>query len=311
MRVSFITAVLLAAAACSVVRSAALQEPDPGALAYLGGVEIPRDGRIGGLSGLAVTPDGTSFTAVSDEGAFVTGRLLHDTAGHLTGVGDLVRRKLGGIDPRNKQEADAEALARTPDGGWLVSFERNHRILAYPADLGAAPRRAPAPAGMQGLPANEGVEALTVLPDGSILALAEAQQNDDGLHLGWVGGERGWRAFRYRSDPLYAPTDAAVLPNGDVLVVERHFSMLLGLKVRLVMVTAEQLRSDPVIEAFALGDVAPPIGSDNFEGVSIRRASDGTVHVYLLSDDNFSALQRTLLVQYALRMAPKPIAHRQ
>jgi hypothetical protein len=39
---------------------------------------------------------------------------------------------------------------------------------------------------------------------------------------------------------------------------------------------------------------------DNFEGIAARRGSDGGVLLYLVSDDNFLGLQRTLLLQFSL-----------
>jgi hypothetical protein len=45
---------------------------------------------------------------------------------------------------------------------------------------------------------------------------------------------------------------------------------------------------------------APPVQVDNFEGVAVRRDADGRTLVYIVSDDNFNALQRTLLLMFAL-----------
>ena len=39
------------------------------------------------------------------------------------------------------------------------------------------------------------------------------------------------------------------------------------------------------------------------EGIAIRRDSAGRTLIYLLSDDNFSFMQRTLLLMFELREA--------
>ena len=39
---------------------------------------------------------------------------------------------------------------------------------------------------------------------------------------------------------------------------------------------------------------------DNMEGLSVHRASDGSIVLTLVSDDNFSLIQRTLLLQFTL-----------
>ena len=39
---------------------------------------------------------------------------------------------------------------------------------------------------------------------------------------------------------------------------------------------------------------------DNMEGIAVHRAADGALVLTLVSDDNFSPLQRTLLLQFSL-----------
>jgi len=39
---------------------------------------------------------------------------------------------------------------------------------------------------------------------------------------------------------------------------------------------------------------------DNLEGLSVHRGADGAFILTLISDDNFSPLQRTLLLQFTL-----------
>jgi hypothetical protein len=43
-----------------------------------------------------------------------------------------------------------------------------------------------------------------------------------------------------------------------------------------------------------------PLTIDNFEGLAVVRDPSGGVLVYLLSDDNYSPLQRTLLLRFRL-----------
>ena len=39
---------------------------------------------------------------------------------------------------------------------------------------------------------------------------------------------------------------------------------------------------------------------DNMEGLAVRQDADGRVFAYLVSDDNFNPLQRTLLFMFEL-----------
>ena len=49
-----------------------------------------------------------------------------------------------------------------------------------------------------------------------------------------------------------------------------------------------------------LAEWSPPLTSDNFEGIAVRRNDSGETLIYIVSDDNFSPLQRTLLLMFAL-----------
>jgi hypothetical protein len=39
---------------------------------------------------------------------------------------------------------------------------------------------------------------------------------------------------------------------------------------------------------------------DNFEGLAAKKLADGTVRLFVVSDDNYSSAQRTLLMIYDL-----------
>jgi hypothetical protein len=53
------------------------------------------------------------------------------------------------------------------------------------------------------------------------------------------------------------------------------------------------------LEGETLLRLAQPGLADNFEGVAVR-AREGRVAIYLVSDDNYFALQRTLLLKFDL-----------
>ncbi len=48
---------------------------------------------------------------------------------------------------------------------------------------------------------------------------------------------------------------------------------------------------------------------DNMEGLAVRQTADGEIVLDLISDDNQNLLQRTVLLQFALRPAPPPTPH--
>ncbi|KAA0582346.1 esterase-like activity of phytase family protein [Azospirillum sp. B21] len=282
-----------------------------GPLRFLGGLEIVGGDRVGGLSGLWIDPAGERFVAVGDTGLVVDGRLWTDAAGRLAGVAEVRARPLPveeGVS-RRKRRTDAEDLTRLTDGSWLVSLERDHRILRYSAgDHGpeGTPTPIPLPPEAEDGPENGGLEALTRLPDGRLLVLEEGEDDGRQERRAWIAdmavprSAADWQPLTYRAAPRYRPTGIAPLPDGGVLVLERRVSLLGGWSSRLVRVAPQQLMAGAVIEGEELARLESPLVNDNFEGIATRPGPAGETLVYLISDDNFSSLQRTYLLQFAL-----------
>ncbi len=281
----------------------AIEAPE-GPLRPLGGLLLdPQAFAGGGLSGLYLEPD-LRLTAISDRARWVTGQLVLDRD-RPVGVADIrsgpLRDGAGAPLPRGGHGGDSESLARLPDGTWLVGFERWHRIRAYrrldgPGDVFEAPP------GIERAPRNGGLEALTVLADGRILAIAEdlAPDGQDALRMAWLGGPGQWRALSYRPVSGYRPTDAAGLPDGGALVVERRFTLLGGFSGRVTRVAPGALRPGSVIEPTEILRLAPPLPVDNWEGIAVARWQGRTL-VALVSDDNTSILQRSMLMLFELQ----------
>ena len=130
--------------------------------------------------------------------------------------------------------------------------------------------------------------------------LAESLKRAGGSRAGWLVGDGKIEAFGYRTARDFKPTDAALLPNGDVLVLSRYFKLLGGFKARLERISAGVIAGGAVLKGELLARFAPPLTVDNFEGVAVARDADGATLVYILSDDNFHFLQRTLLLLFRL-----------
>ena len=276
-----------------------------GRLDFLGGIALSSaDGRFGGWSDLWIDPAGERLVAISDRGSFLDARLRSDAKGAPLFID---RARIGSlIDTRGRKlagrQADAEALARMPDGGFIVAFERDHRLMRYPPaepPFSSAPQALASPSELTRAPGNGGIEALVALDGGRLLALTENLVAAD-ARVGWLGEPGQWRRLEYVAGQGFKPTGAGLLPGGDVIVVERHFTPFTGLAVRLARVPRAAIRPGARIAGDELARLAPPRSLDNFEGVAARRAADGRTLIYLVSDDNFSLFLRTLLFVFAL-----------
>lgn len=306
-------AAALAAGACSAhgeasraARPLALPALPPGSpLEPLGALVLDDDAiGFGGLSALHLSED-LEVTAVSDLARWMSARLVMRD-GRPAGLAQLRTGRLrdGAGHPLPRGFAgDSESLARLPDGTWLVGFERWNRIRAY-RDLDGPGAYVEAPPGLERAPGNGGLESLAVLRDGRCLAIAEelAPLGEPGLRRAWLGRPGAWTDLAYRPSDGFDPADAAPLPDGGALVLERSFSIFAGFGGRLVRLSAAQIRGagpESVLEGEEILRIAPPLPVDNYEGVSVARHGGRTL-VALVSDDNQNILQRTLLLLFAL-----------
>jgi YD repeat-containing protein len=278
-----------------------------GRLEFRGGLHLTSaDKRFGGLSALSISGDGTQLTAVSDEGGWLTAGLTYDDRGWLKGVTDAhigVLHAPSGRPLAGKEFQDAESLARLPDGSMIVGFERQHRLWKYPAGpnpLDGRPMPMRVPNNLYKAPANGGIEALGSLWDGRLFALTEYWIKDD-MVRGWLGGGAGWWDIGYRFEGAFRPSDAGVMPNDDLAVLERAYNPQRGITgIRITHVKTDDLKRGAKLKSEVLAELKPPLTLDNFEGIACRADAQGRSLFYLISDNNFSAEQRTLLLLFAL-----------
>lgn len=290
------------------------QQQTVGALRWRGGLSITaEDPRFGGLSDLEISPDGHTITAISDTGRWLTARLRYDSKGDLAGIsggqwGAL--RDPAGLLLSGKAAQDAEGLARLGDGSLVVSYERDHRLLRFApggpgSGLAGIPQRLAAPAGLAAARANAGLEAVVALAGDRLLAFSEGQKiggRDGGdsyaVYLREPSG--AWQFLALKPEGLFVATGAAQLPDGDLLLLERRFTLFGGLGARLRRIPLAAVQPGALLQGRAIAELRAPLTLDNFEGVAVHRPGDGTTRITLVSDDNFSPLQRTLLVQFEL-----------
>jgi hypothetical protein len=279
-----------------------------GRLEYRGGLQLASDDpRFGGISSIRVLPDGERLTAVTDEGSWLSARLVHRD-GRLEGVQDVEMGQLLGPDGKpleGKDSRDAESLALLKDGSFVVGFEREHRLLRYPAGTGrpdGVPVPVTPPPGLEQAPFNGGIEALVVLRGGALFALTEYWIEKDRI-VGWTGGPDRWKRLGLLFEGALRPSDGTVLPRGDVLILERAYNPDRGVvRVRIRQINHGWIRPGVALGGLSVAEFAPPVTLDNYEGIAAVQDRSGEVRVYVASDDNFDHVQqRTLLLEFALR----------
>jgi hypothetical protein len=302
------------AAALSVTASPVLWNPDDweekqtGKLRFIAGLELSSDNPdFGGLSGLWISPDGAALLAVTDQGNWLSARPVH-TGIALSALEAARLAPLRGPDGQaleGKAMQDAEGLAL---GGTLacVSFERVHRISCYTHEDGTiGPYAADMDIGAlkETLPANGGLEALASLPgkEGApaLLAIGE-KPNDDGVMPAAFLSAEGLAPAAIKAEPPFSITDAAFTAKGDLILLERRYSPLSGVGLRMRRIKADALNQKEPLTGEELLNVGQSYTIDNMEGLAIRETAEGRLFLYLISDDNFSAAQRTLLLQFEL-----------
>ena len=301
--------------------SGEFRAPQFGKLAFLGGIALHSDNpAFGGLSALRVTSDGQQALALSDRGRFWDFALNYDQDGRLAGAKILGNfRMQTNVDgkPLGDGLRDSESMEWSGDGGVLVGFEHQHRIWRFPpSNKGIRtllPRDAPqafsTPKDLKNAPSNGGLEALVALTpqgaDGPLLAITEqylAEMGEITSVHGWISDKAGWHALRYKVIEGFRPTDAARLPDGDIVVLERRIQLPFDLATRIVRVKAKTIKPGALLEGEELIRFTADLPKDNFEGISVRQDDAGKIYIYVVSDDNFNAsmLQRTWFLMFGL-----------
>lgn len=276
-----------------------------GALSFRGGLVLKSTyPAFGGISGFALSAD-NRFLAVTDAGVFLSGRLDVD-GDRPTGLSDVTAAALrddAGRLQAQRGRGDSESLAVAPDAVY-VGMEDVNEIWRYPSDpLGKAGSRVPAPA-IRDLRNNLGLESLLYVPSGPLRG-ALVGIGEDGMEKGGdlpgfiIGGGHPGRFTIRKSGPFNA-TDLALAPNGDLYLLERHFSLATGVLMQVRRFALSEVKPGAVLEGSVLGTFDSGYEIDNMEGLAVTTNAAGETLLTMISDDNFSPLQRTLLLRFAV-----------
>jgi hypothetical protein len=132
------------------------------------------------------------------------------------------------------------------------------------------------------------------------MAISERGLDRDGNTLGFLLGGSSPGEFSVKRIGDFNISDCAITPAGDLLVLERSYSRLAGVGMRIRRIALTDVKPGVTVDGPALVEADMNYQIDNMEGLSVHRAADGQLVLTLISDDNFSLIQRTLLLQFTL-----------
>jgi hypothetical protein len=281
-----------------------------GALEYRSGLVLTSPfPRFGGLSGLRLDPTGERFISFSDRGDWFTGRILYQGRA-MTGLANVEAAPMLGPDGKPitaRGWYDSESIAL--DGSFVyIGLERVNKVLRFDFSKGFTRARGeavPLPKAASRLPNNKGLEALVFVPKGqplagTLIAISERGLDTAGNLIGFLVGGPMPGQFSVRRTDDYDVSDAVLLPSGDLLVLERKFSWLSGIGIRIRRIPLQSVAPGAVIDGPSIFEANLANEVDNMEGIDVHLTAEGETVLTMVSDDNFSMIQRTLLLQFTL-----------
>jgi len=280
-----------------------------GSLEYRSGLALTSSYRgFGGLSGWRLDPKGERFIALSDKGGWFTGRIVYKGR-EMIGLDDVEAAPMIGPDGRPitaRGWYDSESIAL--DGSLVyVGLERVNQVLRFDFSKGFTRSRGevvPLPPAARKLPNNKGLEALVMVPKGlplvgTLIAISERGLDANVNLIAFLVGGPSPGQFSVRRTENFDVSDAVLL-SGDLLVLERKFSWLAGVGIRIRRIPLKSVAPGALVDGPSIFEADLGEEIDNMEGIDAHVTGEGDTVLTMVSDDNFSMLQRTLLLQFTL-----------
>ncbi|HEY5217265.1 MAG TPA: esterase-like activity of phytase family protein [Pseudolabrys sp.] len=294
---------------------AAFDNRDPsrtrfGVLEFRGGLALTSAYQpFGGVSALHVEPDGSHFLAATDNGSWLRGRIVYQDD-KPTGIADAEMAPILGADGKPLAAAgwfDVESIAEI-DGMFYIGIERVEQIVRfdYRRDgLKARGEPLPQPPDFKTFTFNKSLECLAAPPKtaplaGNLIVVTEHSLDAAGNHRAFLIKDGQVERFSVVRSDDYDISDCTILPPGDLLLLERRYSPARGVAMRIRRVPLSRIKPNALVDGKALIEADLAYQIDNMEGIAVHRNARGETIITLVSDDNFSVIQRNLLLQFTL-----------
>jgi len=281
-----------------------------GAFEFIGGLALTSaDPALGGISAVNVAKDGAHFLSVTDNGSWLRGRIVYRD-GKPSGIADAEMAPILGGDGKPLAARgwfDAESLALL-GGLYYVGIERVQKIVRFDVTrhgLLARGQAIPVPPDFKQLSYNKSLECLAAGPAGSgaagwLIVVTEHGLDADGNFHSFLLKGKDVGRFSVKRHGDFDVSDCTILPPADLLLLERSYSPARGVGMRIRRIPLSAIKPGAVPDGEPLIEVDLNYQIDNMEGIAVSRNAAGETILTLVSDDNFSAIQRNLLLQFKL-----------
>ena len=261
------------------------------------------------LSDLAWDADAKKLYAVSDNGYLYTIKLVtHKNRLIRADVIKAVRLKGADKKPLRGHFKDSEGLTirnarnnNPNDAELIISFEGNSRAERY-STAGNYLGKLPLPKKLENRHnyrhANKSLESIILHPRHGALVASELPLKASPKHIQSIYSQHGkvWHFPRLNAAES-SITALEILNNGDVLVLERAFSGIfspLVIGLRQVQLNKCNKQNHCAVRDLAIFNSHQGWDIDNFEGLAHLQGNQ----YLMVSDDNKSPIQRTLMVMF-------------
>jgi hypothetical protein len=206
-----------------------------------------------------------------------------------------------------KWHVDAEGLG-VKDDMATVGFEREHRLAQFriePDGMKAPVRQLDFLVPARELRGNRGFEAVAYSRTegplgGALVIVSEKSLDKAGNIFGAIVEGPAKGIFTVKRGDGFDISDGTFLPGGDLLLLERSYTMASGLRMRIRRIAEKDIVAGAVLDGPVLMQADMSYQIDNMECLDVWRRDDGRLMVSILSDDNNSILQRNLYLEFAL-----------
>jgi hypothetical protein len=280
-----------------------------GDLEFRGGIELSaKHPAFGGISALHVESDGNHFIAATDRGSWLRGRIIY-REGKLAGISDVEIAPVLGVDGRPLAARgwyDVESLAER-DGVLYAGMERVEQIVRfdYRRDgLRARGQPIDVPSDFKTFTYNKSLECLAAPRQGALagglIVVTEHSLDETGNLRAFVLSTGQVTRFVVKRSDEFDVSDCTLLSDDELLLLERRASPARGIAIRIRRIPIADIKEGAVVDGRPIIEADLAYQIDNMEGIAVHRSPAGEAIITLVSDDNFSIIQRNLLLQFSV-----------